>query len=450
MTRGEFLNTLYRKLPGMSREEAEQYLTYYAEMLADRMEEGMTEEEAVASMEDVDAIAQRILQDRAAEAPVQPPQAPEVPAREVSPEGTEDAFSGGGDAPAPQGRKPWPRWALPAALAGVFLLLCFLSPGPIIQINNEGVKIGSFYCGPEGLRLGGLLTIDEDGIRLGGSWSGNVASVDEVEEQVPVDWSWGSVYDSGDGLQQGEVTEGPGVYVESGMYQVSALTVREIDIEWTAGYVTIIPTDSDGDNIEFWESLNQRLDDKNCLSYEIKDGKLTIKYTARASGTLDLAKDLTVCLPASLMATLEELDIETVSAEVFMEDLTVGKLDVETTSGPCTLSGGGVCAEADISTVSGNIAADGWESRSWDVETTSGDVLLSPANFPEEVDIETTSGSIDLFLPTEDSFALTWATVSGQLNSGYNDLTFDGKVYRHGSGGPVFEVSTVSGDLSIY
>ena len=46
MTRREFLNELYRLLGKMSREEAEQYLTYYAEMLADRMEEGMTEEEA--------------------------------------------------------------------------------------------------------------------------------------------------------------------------------------------------------------------------------------------------------------------------------------------------------------------------------------------------------------------------------------------------------------------
>ena len=67
MTRREFLNELYRRLGKMSREEAEQYLTYYAEMLADRMEEGMTEEEAVASMEDVETIAARIRQERAEE-----------------------------------------------------------------------------------------------------------------------------------------------------------------------------------------------------------------------------------------------------------------------------------------------------------------------------------------------------------------------------------------------
>ena len=83
MTRVQYLNELYRRLGGMSREQAEQHLTYYAEMLADRMEEGMTEEEAVASMEDVDTIAQRILQEEGvkeengtAEEPVTPPRRP--------------------------------------------------------------------------------------------------------------------------------------------------------------------------------------------------------------------------------------------------------------------------------------------------------------------------------------------------------------------------------------
>ena len=442
MTRSEFLNALYRKLPGMSREEAEQYLTYYAEMLADRMEEGMTEEEAVAGMEDVDAIAQRILQDRSAEtAAVQPPQAPEVPAREASPQGTADAFSGGGDGPMPGEKRRWPRWALPAALAGAFLLLCFLSPGPIVQINNEGVKIGNFYCGPDGVRLGGLLTIDNDGIRLGGSESENVASVDAVDSVTMV--REGNAIPA-DHIEQVDTVDG--AYMESGMYQVSAQAVREIDIEWTAGQVYLYP--GDGENIEFWEASDQQLDSKDCLSYNIEDGKLTIRYIAAGRRT-DAAKDLTVCLPESLKGTLEELDVETASAEVFLENVKAGKLDVETVSGTCSLMDG-ACGEADLSTTSGDIFVDGWESRSWDVETVSGYVVLSPTIFPQELDMETTSGDIDLFLPGGDSFAMKWKTVSGQLDSSYDDLAFDGKVYRHGPGGPVFSVETVSGNLYIY
>ena len=61
MTRVEFLTQLDHKLSALSKEEADKYLDYYAEMLADRMEDGMSEEEAVASLESVDTIAARIL-----------------------------------------------------------------------------------------------------------------------------------------------------------------------------------------------------------------------------------------------------------------------------------------------------------------------------------------------------------------------------------------------------
>ena len=39
MTRAQFLNDLYHYLRPLGQEQAEQHLTYYAEMLADRMEE---------------------------------------------------------------------------------------------------------------------------------------------------------------------------------------------------------------------------------------------------------------------------------------------------------------------------------------------------------------------------------------------------------------------------
>lgn len=61
MTRVEFLTQLDHQLSALSKEQADEYLNYYAEMLADRMEDGMSEEEAVASMERVEVIARRIL-----------------------------------------------------------------------------------------------------------------------------------------------------------------------------------------------------------------------------------------------------------------------------------------------------------------------------------------------------------------------------------------------------
>ncbi len=61
MTRVEFLSELDRRLSALSKEQADDYLAYYAEMLTDRMEDGMSEEEAVASLDSADAIAKRIL-----------------------------------------------------------------------------------------------------------------------------------------------------------------------------------------------------------------------------------------------------------------------------------------------------------------------------------------------------------------------------------------------------
>src|SRR5699024_7560951 len=159
------------------REEAEQYLTYYAEMLADRMEEGMTEEEAVASMEDVETIAARIRQERAEEGnanakeSASPPSYPDPPHR---PEGDRgDAFAGRGEEePEPRWGRRLPRWLLPVALAAVLLVCVFLLPGPGgqrgVSISGEGIYIGGLVTiNPDGILLGRTLYVRPNGIRIG-------------------------------------------------------------------------------------------------------------------------------------------------------------------------------------------------------------------------------------------------------------------------------------------
>jgi uncharacterized membrane protein len=48
MTKQEFLDRLAKKIP---KDEREERLAFYSEMIDDRMEEGMTEAEAVASID---------------------------------------------------------------------------------------------------------------------------------------------------------------------------------------------------------------------------------------------------------------------------------------------------------------------------------------------------------------------------------------------------------------
>ena len=62
MNKKEFLRVLSRSLRGMPRTERAQSLEYYGEMIQDRMEEGLSEEEAVARLGSADEIARQILE----------------------------------------------------------------------------------------------------------------------------------------------------------------------------------------------------------------------------------------------------------------------------------------------------------------------------------------------------------------------------------------------------
>ncbi len=59
MTKKEFLNQLRQRLSGLSELEVEERLLFYSEMIDDCIEDGLTEEEAVAEMGPIDDIAEQ-------------------------------------------------------------------------------------------------------------------------------------------------------------------------------------------------------------------------------------------------------------------------------------------------------------------------------------------------------------------------------------------------------
>ena len=63
MTKIQFLLALNEKLAGLPQGEVEQRLSFYTEMIEDRMEEGFSEEEAVAAAGNIDEIAAQIKED---------------------------------------------------------------------------------------------------------------------------------------------------------------------------------------------------------------------------------------------------------------------------------------------------------------------------------------------------------------------------------------------------
>lgn len=61
MNKKDFLDKLSRLIRSLPQSEIDRITNYYSETIADRMDEGMSEFEAVASLEDVEAIARQCL-----------------------------------------------------------------------------------------------------------------------------------------------------------------------------------------------------------------------------------------------------------------------------------------------------------------------------------------------------------------------------------------------------
>lgn len=61
MTKQEFLDLLIKGLSSLPKDEVEERISFYSEMIDDRIEEGMSEEEVVSNIGDVDEVITQII-----------------------------------------------------------------------------------------------------------------------------------------------------------------------------------------------------------------------------------------------------------------------------------------------------------------------------------------------------------------------------------------------------
>lgn len=281
-------------------------------------------------------------------------------------------------------------------------------------------------------------------------------------------------------------------------------TVRDIEVDWSAGEVDIVYYD--GDAIEFSETANRTLNDNTSLCYYTQGDTLHIRFMTGEKHFWDnLSKTLTLRLPRSL--TLDDLDVETASASVKAEELRAREVDIETASGTVQVKASGITngfsaqsasgavtaeltglreidiettsgsiqltapgtldktdlettsgsinaalgtlRELDVQTVSGRAAVSAEAAGEVDVESVGGDVDLTLGQAPTECDIETTSGAVTLTLPWGASFSARAETVSGGFASDFT-MTRNGRVYTTGgSGYPNVKIESISGSIQL-
>lgn len=220
-----------------------------------------------------------------------------------------------------------------------------------------------------------------------------------------------------------------------------------IDIEWTAGNVTV--KRGEEDTVTFGESPTASLDEDELMLYKIEDNVLKIRFCKKTESftiginTNTLAKTLNLTVPEKIY---ESIDIETVSAGVEMTGISASVLDIESVSGIVSLDNC-TASHADIETVSGNCTARLSTFDTLDASTVSAQMNIS-ADISESGDFESVSGNITLSIPSDSSFRAEFSTVSGIFDSDFSTMRIN-DVYTCGDRETDLYFETVSGSVNI-
>ena len=268
-------------------------------------------------------------------------------------------------------------------------------------------------------------------------------------------------------------------FSSDGLYTVQMKDLKDLDIDWISGSVTVELTDED--MIRIQEVSDSTIREKDALRYGVSGSKLRIQACKKGYIGQLPRKELTVYLPRSLAAGLKECEIDTVSAAVSAGDLKLDELEINTVSGRVRLSNM-IVEEAQVDTVSGPISLLDCEIDSLrldsvsgkgkitgavrkvksssvsgeidltlttcseiKISTMSGDVTLALAATPKELQIDTTSGKTRLTLPKDASCTIDLDTMSGKLY--LNDAAVSNKMITLGDGSAVFDIDSMSGSV---
>ena len=261
--------------------------------------------------------------------------------------------------------------------------------------------------------------------------------------------------------------------------------VRELEIHWPYGSVTVQPYEGSEVVIREAEPQNESLR----LRYRLTNGKLTIyefKSGYRTDPTDAGQKSLEVLFPAQQASSLwkieisgassgihveaveaENMELDTASGNVAVRNCKIGELDVDSASGGCLVEDS-VLGGFSVSSASGNVTVKRCKAERFDVDTASGECLAEDSELgsfsmdsasggltvhtktaPRKVEFETVSGDCELFLPVDTGFTVEKDGISSDLNiEGFAVMTV-GKNIVCGDGAAEFSFDCVSGDVTI-
>lgn len=222
-------------------------------------------------------------------------------------------------------------------------------------------------------------------------------------------------------------------------------SITELSVEWISGSVTL--TYADTDSISFKETASKPIPETHELCYKRNGYKLTVAFSKSSHITDELKKDLTITIPAG--TSLSSLSIETVSADIYVSDISVSEdLSLKTVSGKTRASVKGQLEKMSLDTISGNAGLVTETVRELNAKTVSGDVVISSLVTPETTSFDSMSGYLEFGLPDDADLTLNLSTISGKLTSDFATASSE-NTYKIGAGSNKITATTISGDIKI-
>lgn len=229
---------------------------------------------------------------------------------------------------------------------------------------------------------------------------------------------------------------------------VNAQQVKNIQVEWVAGSITVVPGDTK--EITFSETVHS--EKAKPMVWEHKGDTLHIQFCEptfhvgiNIGTTVNMdSKDLVITVPKEWVCN--ELSIDSVSANVDVSDLVCDSIELTNVSGKCEFTNCQTDA-LSLETVSGGIEYRGGLNR-LNCESVSADCVIYAMSHPSAIDLEGVSCDLTLYLPESCGFTVETETASGDFESDFPTTSEKGK-HIYGDGKCEIDAESVSGDIII-
>ena len=224
---------------------------------------------------------------------------------------------------------------------------------------------------------------------------------------------------------------------------VDADPIRKISIEWTSGAITL--RHADVDQIVFSET--EAVDAEPMVWLTAGD---TLKISCTKEETffhIGVVPDKDLLIEAPRDWDCVELEIDTASADVNVENMTIARVDFDGASGDfdfldCTVD------TMEIDTASGDLNFCG-SLNTLDCDGASADCDIRLSNCPNRIEMDLASGDLNLTLPEDCGFTANLEALSGKLDTDFQ-VSHTNKGLVSGDGSCRIDMSAMSGNVFIH